>query len=386
MKIGILTYHHVINDGAVLQTLGHLYTLRDLFPQAQVEVIDYRYRTIETRERIEVLRHFVRFHRNAWSKLRKYRHLRAFMHTRLTRSAESLTTDDLNQAVAFINRQQYDVVIVGSDEVWKIQAKKYARAFPNVYWLPPGIQARRIGSAVSANGTDESLLSRPEVQSYVRDCLSGYSRIATRDTFTYDLVRRFLGDTPILQQVPDPTFGIEFQADVREKLERQGVDFRKKVFALSFSSGPVAFARIAARIRSYADAQGIQLVAIGQQNRYAHIDLTGVLNPEEWAVSYRHFDFCLTDRFHSTIFSMKNQTPFLVIEPPSKYKGSHKGKIVDLLQKAGLMDHHRFMQEGMDIVADVESAQRLFDREKVKDTVQAFRNTFREHLRSCINP
>ena len=47
MKIGILTYHHVINDGAVLQTLGHVYTLKELFPEATIEVIDYRHKTFD---------------------------------------------------------------------------------------------------------------------------------------------------------------------------------------------------------------------------------------------------------------------------------------------------------------------------------------------------
>jgi polysaccharide pyruvyl transferase WcaK-like protein len=386
MKIGILTYHHVINDGAVLQTLGHLNSLRELFPDAQVEVIDYRYKTIEIRELIDVLQAFVRFKKTAFTKLRKYLEFKAFAKNSLTLSPDSITTDDTKKACAFIQQQGYDVVIVGSDEVWKILDKKYARKFPNIYWLPPQLTAVRIGSAVSANGTDESLLNKPDVGEHIRTCVAGFTRIATRDQFTYDLISRFINDPTKLIQVPDPTFGVTFEADIAGKLANLGVDAHRKTIALSFSSGPKPFARLAATIRAYADKHNIQLVAIGQQNTYAHLDLTGQLNPIEWAVSYRHFDFCITDRFHSTIFSMKNLTPFLVVELPSKYKGSHKGKIVDLLRKSNLLHHHRFVQEEMDIVADIEQLQSGFDKTQVQATVNHFRTIFRDHLLECVKP
>ena len=386
MKIGILTYHHVINDGAVLQTLGHLNSLRELFPDARVEVIDYRYRTIEIRELIDVLQAFVRFKKNAFSKLRKHLEFKAFVKKSLILSPDSITTDDTEKACAFIQKQGYDVVIVGSDEVWKILDRKYARQFPNIYWLPPQLTAVRIGSAVSANGTDESLLSKPAVGDHIRACLAGFTRIAARDQFTYDLVSRYFNEPNRLIQVPDPTFGVSFEADITDKLARLGVDTHRKIMALSFSSGPKPFARLSATIRAYADQHNIQLVAIGQQNGYAHLDLTGQLNPIEWAVSYRHFDFCITDRFHSTIFSMKNLTPFLAIELPSKYKGSHKGKIVDLLQKSNLIHHHRFVHDDMDIIAEIEQVEAGFNKTQVQAMVDHFRTIFREHLLDCIKP
>lgn len=68
MKIGILTYHHVINDGAVLQTLGHVYTLRELFPEATIEVIDYRHATIERIERREAFKALIKLKKGPFPK------------------------------------------------------------------------------------------------------------------------------------------------------------------------------------------------------------------------------------------------------------------------------------------------------------------------------
>ena len=72
MKIGILTYHHVINDGAVLQTLGHVKTLKELFPNAVIEVIDYRHKTIEKIEKIEAFKSLLKLKKGAFSKIKKY--------------------------------------------------------------------------------------------------------------------------------------------------------------------------------------------------------------------------------------------------------------------------------------------------------------------------
>ena len=59
--------------------------------------------------------------------------------------------------------------------------------------------------------------------------------------------------------------------------------------------------------------------------------------------NYPFFDFCITDRFHSTIFSIKGIIPFLVLEYTSKYKGAHQGKIVDLLTKINKMKMFPFL-------------------------------------------
>ena len=72
MKIGILTYHHVINDGAVLQTLGHVYTLKELFPEATIEVIDYRHKTFDWVEQRDLLLKIAKFDKNVISQIKKY--------------------------------------------------------------------------------------------------------------------------------------------------------------------------------------------------------------------------------------------------------------------------------------------------------------------------
>lgn len=384
MKIGILTYHHVINDGAVLQTLGHVYTLRELFPEATIEVIDYRHATIERIERREAFKALIKLKKGAISKIKKYYNFKRFVNDLLPLSKEHCQTDDTAKAVAFINRQHYDYVIVGSDEVWKILDRKYARQFPNIYWLPETLTAKRIASAASANGSNPKLLEKKEIQEKVKTIVEGFEAIAVRDQYTFDFIHRLGVSTP-LYQVPDPTFGVDWKADgVKEKLQKVGVDFSRKRFALNLSSNNPEFAKASEQIQQYAKQHNIQLVGIGQYNKYCELNFSDVLNSLEWATCYQYFDFCVTDRFHSTIFSIKNHIPFLVIESNKKYPTAHKGKIVDLLSKMDKLAYHQFYDDSIDFKEKIDHLLQKYQSDNFTDIIDHLKKQFRTHLLNSI--
>jgi len=380
MKIGILTYHHVINDGAVLQTLGHVYTLKELFPEANIEVIDYRHKTFDWVEQRDLLLKIAKFDKNVISQIKKYLSFKKFILKYLPLSKEKLVSDDINAAVTFINKQNYDYIIVGSDEVWKVLNKKYSRKFPTIYWLPSQIKAIKIGSAVSANASNEKLLNEENVRLYIKECVVHYKAIAARDMFTYNLINS-IDSSLNLYSIPDPTFGVEFKVEgVQQKLIKCGVDFNRKRFLLNLTSNHKDFAKVSAQFRQYADENNIQLVGIGQYNKYCDINLVHELNPLEWADCYRFFDFCLTDRFHSTIFSIKNKIPFMAVEYPSKYKGVNRGKIVDLLTKLDKMENHFFYDDNIDFKVQLGKIINNFDVVSYENIIKNLKEEFRNHL------
>ena len=384
MKIGILTYHHVINDGAVLQTLGHVNTLKELFPNAVIEVIDYRHKTIETIEKREAFKSLLKFKKGAFSKIKKYYSFKKFVNELLPLTEEKLISDNVEEAVKFINNQNYDYVIVGSDEVWKILNRKYARQFPNIYWLPEGIKAKRIASAASANGSNPKLLQNSEIKNQAKKIVNNFHAIAVRDQYTFNFIKSLEVDAP-LYQVPDPTFGVDWYANgVKEKLEKVGVDFTRKRFALNLSSNNPEFAKASEQIYHYAKQNNIQLVGIGQYNKFCEINFSDVLNSLEWATCYQYFDFCVTDRFHSTIFSLKNKVPFLVIESEKKYPTEHKGKIVDLLGKIELLPNHFFYKPEIDFVHEIQSISNSFVNNQYDDVLVKLKVEFRSHLMKTI--
>ncbi len=384
MKIGILTYHHVINDGAVLQTLGHVKTLKEMYPTAIIEVIDYRHKSTESIEKRDVFKNILKLRKGAFAKIKKYYNFKSFVSHLLPLSKEKLTSDNVEEAVKFINRQNYDFVLVGSDEVWKILNKKHSRKFPNIYWLPPGIKAKRIGSAASANGSNYNLIKEASVTNKISEILKDFKSIAVRDKLTYDLINKINPDLN-LYQVPDPTFGVDFDAEgVKEKLIKAGVDFTRKRIALNLSSHIKEFNLVSKQIFEYAKLHNIQLIGIGQYNKYCSVNLSDSLNSIEWAVCYQYFDFCITDRFHSTIFSLKNKIPFLAVESPNKYPTEYKGKVLDLLQKIAMTQHFYFFDENLDFVKIYKELDENFDKQSISVILEKLKSDFRNHLKNSI--
>jgi len=384
MKIGILTYHHVINDGAVLQTLGHVNTLKELFPNAVIEVIDYRHKTIEKIEKREAFKSLLKLKKGAFSKIKKYYSFKKFVNELLPLTEEKLISDNVEEAVKFINNQNYDYVIVGSDEVWKILNRKYARQFPNIYWLPSGIKAKRIASAASANGSNPKLLQNTEIKNQAKKIVNNFHAIAVRDQYTFNFIKSLEIDAP-LYQVPDPTFGVDWHASgVKEKLEKVGVDFTRKRFALNLSSNNSDFSKASEQIYHFAKQNNIQLVGIGQFNKFCDLNFSDVLNSLEWATCYQYFDFCVTDRFHSTIFSLKNKVPFLVIESEKKYPTEHKGKIVDLLSKMDKLQYHQFYNDSTDFKELIANLIESYKADDFDTVILNLKSQFRTHLLNVI--
>ncbi|MBL0744025.1 polysaccharide pyruvyl transferase family protein [Chryseolinea lacunae] len=341
MKIGIVTYHHVINDGAVLQAYAQQQALQRLFPDATVEIIDFRYKMIEKRERFDILKDVLKFRKSAFFKLRKYITVRNFVNRKLPLSKRRIVADDLQEATAFIN-QHYDAVVVGSDEVWKIDYKKFSRPFPNIYWLPQPINVIRIASAATANTLNLSALKEGD-RSKAVELLRDFRLIGVRDRFTYDFVKTNVPDAP-LSLMPDPTFALTMEesiyATAKQKLEAAGVDLKKPILGLSLSSNIKELKELSAKVFSTFDAMGYQVVSIGQYNEYCHVNLTAQLDPLEWAHVYRFFQFCITDRFHSTIFSIRNHVNFVSVDFSNRYKEDVTGKIYDLLGRIAMLNHH----------------------------------------------
>ena len=126
-RIGILTYHYSINEGAIIQGWALQKACQNTWPDAQVEIIDYRSsQAVKT----DFKRCFRRPRRPVavLTALQRRRCLQRFQRNRLKLSRNQLTSDDYGSGIQWLERQHYDAVIVGSDEVWKVV--KGGRPFP----------------------------------------------------------------------------------------------------------------------------------------------------------------------------------------------------------------------------------------------------------------
>lgn len=334
--IGVLTFHNNDNRGAILQAYALTEALSSVF-DCTAEIVDYR--TLSKKyDRTKKL--FVT--RRPWKipqRIQDRRIVNRFLSTDASVSRQSIITNDHKKAVDWIERQDYDILVTGSDEVWKIKNGRTDgalsissdRPFPNLYFLDPSLTAMKVAYAASGNTTDLSTLSPHQVKAF-RQHLAAYDAISVRDRHT-ELLLEELGIDDFYR-VPDPTLLGEFpKRDGRSILAKADIDLDRPIVAFH---GPDnhPFGEICDQYRE----RGYQVVT-PTSSRFADVEFRGIVGPFEYYALYEHFDMVVTDSLHSTIFSLKSGTPFATLDISDRY-ADLESKTHSLLHDFSLLDRH----------------------------------------------
>lgn len=318
MKIGILTFHRSHNYGAFLQCYSLVEVLNNL--GHDVSVINFN--------NISPKGYSI-----AWSKILSANlHLvkRYCMFNRLQEklplTENAVDSGDMDEFARYV-KDKFDVIITGSDEVWR--AFGGFRDTPNIYWLPGDLGAKKMAYAISSR-SDLSTLA-PEKQEALREILNEYEFISLRDSFSQEQVQTLTEKKVYL--CCDPTFLSSVKGDPargREILKKCGVK-KKKVIAVMGKE----FRLVRELKKKF--GKTVDIVSLYDYNPGAK-NLLG-LDPFQWVDVISAVDFMFTNYFHGMCFCIKNNTPFLAIDRREKIK--ERGKMYDLLNTEGLID--RFM-------------------------------------------
>lgn len=201
MRIGILTYHRADNFGAIMQSYALMTYLQGM--GLDVEIIDYRCKAIEVH--YQIFNPAILFSRkNIFVSLKEY--LNRFLHVsdRLMRKRkfESFRSKylKLSQSLFAIKIPlDYNVIIVGSDQVWNFHLNKGAES---IYMLdfPMLNETKRI--AYSASSEKNGFANVCDM--VLKEKLQRFDEISVRESFLRDKIYSITGiDVPICV---DPTF------------------------------------------------------------------------------------------------------------------------------------------------------------------------------------
>lgn len=287
MKIGILTFHYMINQGSILQAYCVHQLLKEKFPGSQVEIIDLipKNRGDNERNFFKKTPPFVRF-----DALARFSSMRRFFKGRINFSplCESM---DLSEQISFINSQNYDAIFTGSDTVW-MHSDKLNNILPHIYFLPEGIKAKKYAIAASADPlkNKDPYFSNAQV---LKKTLEKYESILIRDRLTFDLMQD-LGITKI-QNICDPTLLFAFEEALGIRVEKNKPIEKKKVH---IHLGNKAAKKI---IKELLEQSGkFEFVEfIEKSDLFFGDHLVDYLN------EYADIQILITDRFHRSIFAMK---------------------------------------------------------------------------------
>ena len=286
MKIGILTHQYVSNYGAFLQAYALAKAVAKDFPEDTVEIIDY----INIKHFVTNSLGWFRFYRGReqakhWNQ--KIRVPKLFARER----KKHLPLSPRCYTVKQVNRLDYDVIIVGSDEVWNYKDRKSTAKIK----FGHGLTCKNLIAYAPSVGN-----SREDIPDYVRHGLQKFSAISVRDLLTAELVKTATGNAP--ECVLDPTFLQELPIAESGKMPKPYILFY-------YCDGlPETLKK---QIIAHARASGLAVYGAGQWDR-AYDNISGIPTPFEWATLFRNAKFVFTGTFHGVVFSILNRRPFKV--------------------------------------------------------------------------
>nr|MBR4280719.1 polysaccharide pyruvyl transferase family protein [Clostridia bacterium] len=350
MKIGILTHHYVNNYGAFLQAYALREALAKEYPNDTVEIINY----INLRQFVINTCGWFRFYRNrenlkCW--LQKVQIPITFARAR--RAAMHMSSRCFSAAK--VNRQAYDMIFIGSDEVWNYQDWKSNDPIK----FGRGLNCRHIAAYAPSVGNSEGPFPQ-----YAAEGIRKLARISARDAKTAELAEHVTGEA--VRQVLDPTFLAAFPS--------AALPAAKKPYVLFYYCDHLP-AEIREQIHRQARELGMAVYGAGEcDKRYDAI--TANLTPFEWVEMIRNAAFVFTGTFHGAVFSILNRKPFKVYLTNK----SRIQKVGSLLQTLQL--ENRQMQA--DFVFDYEGMKDEIDYDRVQQLLKTETSISMDFLREAV--
>jgi hypothetical protein len=287
-NIGILTFHFTTNYGAVLQAYSVQKLLTELGYNA--ELIDYRQiSSFRTYAKALFLNRY--FLSGFFKVLRFLNFYRNYLHT----SEEiAYSSEKLNM---IINR--YDAVVVGSDEVWKINS--FRGYDPGFFLGFPEFTGKKLSFSASVGSSETFGDKKNEICAW----LNKFDGILVRDSRTEKLLKKECGLHS--KKSLDPTLLVKFPELERENEHKD--DYILIYGALSNQEQEYA--------KFFADSKKCRIVSIGYYNDVADINLVGA-GVEDWINYIRFAKLVFTIFFHGVIFSLKYHREAYVFQRKEK--------------------------------------------------------------------
>jgi len=307
LRVGVLTFHRCINYGSYwqarclvegLRAMGHDAVLLD-HVSARVNRREWRC-ALQPQLPIRSLHEDVAAHS---SKTRQF--FEAF---------EKLPLSAAFPAENAGSAEGFDVVVVGSDEVWNLRHPWYGG-----YSLFYGeaLKTNRLVSYAASFGNHPASHGLPD---HWAGLLARFAALSVRDENSARIVRDSVGAEPEL--VLDPCLLFPQFIDAHPERVEAG-----KPYAAVYGHGfPRWFASAA---REWAASVGLRLVSVGYRNDWADKQRIAA-GPFEFARLMAGSVAVVTNFFHGCVFALLNAKPFACVS--SDYRAN---KLRDLMHTAG---------------------------------------------------
>ena len=294
MRIGILTYHRANNYGAVLQC----FALQELLKEMghDVQIVDYRQPFIEKLYRPSLMSQILRykFHPRALiAACHNFERQRT-----IDLSFEKFRDTYFNQSICCTSESipNYDVYIVGSDQMWSIDCvgNKIDPVYFGLFNRPK--HSRLIGFSISSNIYSINTLGK-RLESYIQN----FDKISLREQIIANAVIRNISID--VQVTLDPTLCAD--VDLWDKIINQDWKTKKYVvlYHVMFRFAPIVHDMLLKQTKRIAELHGWDVIDLSVGN-YSVSDFVSAI---------KYAQCVITSSFHATVFSIIFSRPLFSV-------------------------------------------------------------------------
>lgn len=309
MKIGIITWYFGANYGARAHSLALQEIVKELGHEC--EMINYSPR------KTLLINLIMNLNCEKWKK-HVILTLKCIIRClKFVRQKKMFNETNKITCVDELNLMDFDCLIYGSDEIWKLDHPLCCD-----FYFGVGCCKRRFTYAVSSGQTS----SYEKLTLERLNSLKEMSQISVRDEHTQKFIYNNLNIFPSI--VLDPTLLYDFA-----KYEKPLKVKNNYILIYSFSF----WNEYQDKICNYAQKQNLKIVSIGRYCKWADYSYD-MASFQEWLGSFKNAKIVITDSFHGVVFAIKNCKEFILLGREDK-----KNKINDLLK---LVDISKIFYDG----------------------------------------
>ncbi len=322
MRIGILTFHKVINYGAFLQSYSFSEKLKKEFPDDEVEIIDYV--TAPKRKWFVVLWNIK--HHGIKGGLTELKRISVFgsAQKNLTLSPKSFKADEFNELFRYID-ERYDMLIIGSDAVFNWKQTTFPTAFIPDYKfnIPVFTYAASVHGLRFYNESGDKLEKCGEI-------FKSMKCVGVRDNCSEKFVKLCSPEARTIHCC-DPTLFIDKEdiyargSGIEEKVKQKYNFSMDSKYIVVMSPDNNLIKSVAAKY-----SKEYKIVSVFLKSAYADIYIPDI-DPFEWTVILKHAKAVVTSYFHGTLLSLVQGTPVIVLDYSGYCDEQYEGKLKDLM-------------------------------------------------------
>ena len=380
-KIGILTFHGADNFGCVLQCMALQNTVKSLYPDSEVEVVNYvmpnllkkrllisksQYKETEkkcgkkaaAKQAAESLKTLA----GRWKRVRKFQ---SFREKELNLSGAAFTEE------SEFSRLHYDVCLVGSDQVWNWGLTKNKE---KLFFLE-GAQSGAVKISYAAS-TGHSRFGIQEAE-WLKEHIAGMDMVSVREKSALKAMEDIAGKEISVCLDPALLHDAEYWRFYEKKPKHMGNKKYVFMYGLGYAfckSQEMEACRLAGLIAQKEGLEVIHSYYGAYKKRFApgakHCYYQG---PYEFLWLIDHAEYVISCSYHGTVFSIIFQKPFYTYST-----GGNSARMEDLVQTLGIADRY------LDREIDYEQIDWKIDWEKVKKNWNREQEYSLEYLKKAI--